>query len=111
MSHSGFPHTTVTLALTHNNCDSRLFIKLASTFYQGGGAGKNLKPITLGVDYTLGKSEYKNVSGSVVHDKINSSMCASMALSCYFSCCIPVGRETTDRLFLSDFILDDGIKV
>ena len=51
VSHSGNPPTTVTLTLTHNNSDSRLFIEPARTFFQGGGAWK----ITLDVDHTYTK--------------------------------------------------------
>lgn len=49
VSQSGFSHTTVSLALTHNNFDSRLFREPESTalFARVVVPEKNTKPITL----------------------------------------------------------------
>lgn len=40
--HSGFLHTTVSLALTHNNSDSQLFIEPESNFLSGRQYWKNV---------------------------------------------------------------------
>lgn len=40
--HSGFPHTAVSVVLTFNSPDSRVFMESSSTLYQGGAGWKNI---------------------------------------------------------------------